>query len=147
MQVSRRRCEAVKSTDRRKLLIGATLLGAFELLPPLFRQGAVEKATEGRTRLSELIEENDLATARAHALVGQTVSLRGYLSPALRSGVALDLYERSPAPCLACGFIHDPGRSLPVLSNGVSESPNPLRLTEISGSIEIDGRGRVLLRA
>ena len=144
MSQSRFRCDA---PTRRALVVG---LGAGAPLLALMatKRGAFDRrANHGALRIGDLVDDTGAATALARARAGEQVRVAGYYAPALRAGALFDLYERTTAPCLACGLIHDPGASLAV---GGAEPPADLsmmRSTDIVGRLEIaeDGEPRLVI--
>jgi hypothetical protein len=112
------------------LALMATKRGAFD-----------RRANDGATRIGELVDETGAATPLARARAGEQVRVAGFYAPALRAGALFDLYERTTAPCLACGLIHDPGASLTVGGAAAPAGLSMMRSMELAGRLDIDAGG------
>jgi hypothetical protein len=135
-------CSPADSLPRRSLLIGAGIsMGGWVALKLLLPDGGVQIPSGFRT-FSDLLDAEGQVSADLRNSDGTQVVVRGYLSPAMRDDVAFDLYERSPAPCMACGLMHDPGRSIAVRGAGGIAHSSPATLVMVSGLLRIDAQGQ-----
>ena len=142
-------CEALPAVParsgrtRRAVLLGLT---TFAAASPLALHGFAKPAARDTAvglRIADLVDPDGGPTARARELAGQHLTLAGYAAPALRSGIAIDLYEFTLALCPACGIVHDPGRSIAVTGTLPEASWSGLRLTELTGRLEISPQDQV----
>ncbi len=146
MSRSRFRCESIDPTPtRRALLVG---IGAgVPLLALMATHGrSFDRAPRaGLSRVGDLVDVNGQPTALALGKVGKALTIEGYYSPAMREGALFDLYERTTAPCMACGLIHDPGPAMSVVGSNAPRDPSLSRPMEIAGRLQIDARGALRL--
>ncbi len=136
------RCEALAATPDRRALLAAVGLGG-PLLALMAARGPfhTRPRPDGALRVGELIRPDGALTPMGSSLAGQRIALEGYYAPALRPGAAFDLFERTTAPCLSCGLIHDPGASVAIVGRDAPPG-SPLAPVTISGRLEFDARGR-----
>ena len=142
MSQSRFRCDA---PTRRAMLVGVGAGVPLMALMATHRRSFDRAPREGLARVGDLVGADGLPTALALGKIGQTVIVRGFYAPAMRDGALFDLYERTTAPCMACGLIHDPGASVTVAGKSGPGDASPLRPMEIAGRLEIDARGALRL--
>ncbi len=138
MSQSRFRCDA---PTRRALVVG---IGAGAPLLALMatKHGAFDRrANDGALRIGDLVDDAGAATPLARTRAGEHIRVAGFYAPALRAGALFDLYERTTAPCLACGLIHDPGASLAVIGAEAPADTSMLRTMEVAGRLEVAESG------
>jgi hypothetical protein len=125
--------------DRRTAMIGAAAMAT--LLP---FAGA---RANGGIRIADLVSDDGLATARAKALAGTTVTLRGYLDPVLLPGATERTLTESPqVPCQLCGIVHGLDQGLPIVTAAAADAISMEQLVEITGRLEIVAADRAPVR-
>jgi hypothetical protein len=125
--------------DRRSVMFGAAALAA--LLPLAGARAA------GGLRIADLVGDDGLATARAKALAGTTVTLRGYLDPVLRAGATERTLTESPqVPCQLCGVVHGLAQGMPIVTAAAADQISMEQLVGITGRLEIVAADRAPVR-
>jgi hypothetical protein len=125
--------------DRRSVMLGAAAMAT--LLPFAGARAA------GGIRIAELVGDDGLATARARALAGTTVTLRGYLDPVLRPGATERTLTESPqVPCQLCGVVHGLDQGLPVVTAAAADALSMEQLVAVTGRLEIVAADRAPVR-
>ncbi|HEY5607078.1 MAG TPA: hypothetical protein VIM38_01940 [Alphaproteobacteria bacterium] len=116
--------------DRRTAIIGAAAMAT--LLPFAGAHAG------GGIRVADLIGDDGLATARAKALAGTSITLRGYLDPVLLPGATERTLTDSPqVPCQLCGIVHGLDQGLPVVTAAAADAISMEQLVAITGRLEV----------
>jgi hypothetical protein len=124
---------------RRSVMLGAAAMAA--LLPVAGARAA------GDLRVADLVGEDGAATARARALAGTTITLRGYLDPVLRAGALQRTLTESPqVPCQLCGVVHGLDQGLPVVTAAAADAISMEQLVAITGRLEVVALDRAPVR-
>lgn len=131
-------CTPISPTVARRSVLAA--LGALALAP-------VSARAEGGLRVGDLVDAGGLATERASALIGSSVTLRGYLDLAPTGPASLILTDMPSGPCQLCGVTHELLGGVLVEPAGARPTIAALQTVEVAGELALGARGEVRLAA
>jgi hypothetical protein len=136
MAMPRFACTPVSPAVPRRSVLAA--LGALALLPS-------SALAEGELRIGDLVDARGLATERARAIAGRSLTLRGYLDLAPTGPASLILTDMPSGPCQLCGATHDILGGVLIEPTGPSPAIAALQIVAVTGELALGARGDLRL--
>lgn len=129
---------ATGAISRRSIIGGAVAFSSFTTLGLVCRGNFDAIADDGSYRLSQLLGSDNKPTALVGECLGQLIRVRGVPSPSGQKGVLFSLTDLSASLCASCGFLHDSGRSLPIIGALGTSKPSYFQSYIVTGVLAMN---------
>ena len=127
---------AAGTISRRSIIGAAVAFSSVATLGLVCRGNFDAFADDGSYRLSQLLSSDNKPTGLVGEFLGQLVRVRGVPSPSGQKGVLFSLTDFSAGLCASCGFLHDSGRSLPIIGALGTSKPSYFQSYVVEGVLE-----------